>query len=281
VPAILAALLASDAAQAGAARSDGAPERAALAVAPQQEARGFALSYDLYRGGLRLLRFDLDVDLDAAGYRTSAELRTSGVVGLLFDWRLTARSEGVLGEAAPLPARNRMASHWRGSGRVVDIVWRDGRPAEVTADPPYGDDAVDVADAGLVGGTVDPVSAIAGAILSASAGAPCRPATAIYDGRRRYDVLLAPIGTRRFAASAYAAFDGAAAGCRLTFRRVAGFADDSRLAEIGAEIWLADVGTGNPVPVRLRIETPWGWGLAHLSQARAADGRRVFGAAGD
>ena len=135
----------------------------------------------------------------------------------------------------------------------------------------------------MLPGTMDPMSAVTAMVLSNAAGEVCRSRTRIYDGRRRYDALLSPLGERAFEGSAFADFAGEAEGCRLTFERIAGFKEGSdRLQGMHADIWLADLGiaTGK-VPVRLRLETPWGTGFAHLVRARAGDGRVVFGEAGE
>lgn len=283
-------LLAPGTALADADKAGAAPAQVAAHTPDGAVPRGFALTYDVYQSGLRALRLTFDVDV-AAGedgdgghaapetYRTEVTLETSGLVGFLFDWSLDARSEGRWRAGALTPEHHRTANVWRGNERWVEIDWRDGVPAEVRAEPPYGADDRAKITPEMLPGTMDPMSAVTAMVLSHTRETPCRARTRIYDGRRRYDALLSPLGRRELEASNFAPFAGPAEGCLLTFNRIAGFKEGSnRMRDIEAEIWLADLGiaTGE-VPVRLRLDTPWGIGFAHLVRAARADGSLVFG----
>ncbi len=259
-------------------------ERAAI-PAVRHAGDGFRLSYDVYKSGFRALTLNFDVALGDGSYRTDARLETSGIIGWLFEWRLEAVSTGGLQEAMVRPRRHRFANRWRGRGRSVEIVYEKGVPASVRADPPYGDDAERAVSPDMLPGAVDPMSAVTAIVLANANGQLCRPKTAVYDGRRRYDARLTPLGTKMLKASNFAAYAGPAEGCHLSFERIAGFKPgDQRMNKMSIDIWLADVGTGGgpgvKVPVRLELHTPWGTGFAHLSQARRADGTLVFGATG-
>lgn len=242
---------------------------------------GFQLSYDVYKSGLRALSLDFDVALDAGRYRTDARLESAGIVGWLFEWSLDAVSSGRLRDAAVVPQRHRFANSWRGKERAVEISYQAGIPAEVRAKPPYDDNPERRVAADLLPGAVDPMSAATAIVLETGSGALCRPTTAVYDGRRRYDARLSPLGARTLKASNFAAYAGPAEGCHLSFKRIAGFnPSDERMKNISVDVWWADVGIGaGRIPVRLRLHTPWGTGFAHLAQARRADGTLVFGTA--
>ena len=256
-------------------------ESAAVPPVGAPAGEGFRLSYDVYKSGFRALSLNFDVALDGGGYRTDARLESAGIVGWLFEWRLEALSNGRLRNAAVVPQRHHFANHWRGKVRTVEIAYQEGVPSTVRAEPPYGEDVQRAVSADLLPGAVDPMSAATAIVLENAAGALCRPKTAVYDGRRRYDAQLTPLGTTELKASNFAPYTGPAEGCRLNFERIAGFkAGDERMKNMSIDIWLADIGTGvGKVPVRLRLDTPWGVGFAHLVQARRADGALVFGAA--
>jgi hypothetical protein len=253
-------------------------ERAAI-PAVRHAGDGFRLSYDVYKSGFRALTLKFDVALDAGSYRTDARLESAGIIGWLFEWRLDAVSAGSLQDAMVRPRRHRFANHWRGRVRSVEIAYENGVPMEVRADPPYGDDAARAVSPGMLPGSVDPMSAVTAIVLENANGRLCRPKTAVYDGRRRYDARLTPLGTKTLKASNFASYAGPAEGCHLSFDRIAGFKPgDERMSKMSVDIWLADVGTGvGKVPVRLELNTPWGVGFAHLSRARRADGTLVFG----
>ena len=250
-------------------------------------ADGFRLSYDVYKSGFRALSLEFDVALDfdaalgAGRYRTDARLESAGIIGWLFEWRLDAVSAGQLHNDAVVPVRHRFANSWRGRVRSVEIAYENGVPAKIRAEPPYDADAERAVAADMLPGAVDPMSAVTAIVLENANGQLCRPSTAVYDGRRRYDAQLKPLGSRILKASNFAAYSGPAEGCHLSFKRIAGFKPgDERMNNMSIDIWLADIGTGaGKVPVRLELNTPWGTGFAHLMRARSADNKLVFGAA--
>ncbi|MCZ6592546.1 MAG: DUF3108 domain-containing protein [Alphaproteobacteria bacterium] len=258
-------------------------ERAAVpALSPAGAARsseGFRLTYDVYKSGFRALSLKFDMTLDGGRYRTDARLESAGIIGWLFEWRLDAVSRGRLQDATVVPQHHRFANSWRGRVRTVEIAYQAGVPTDVQAEPPYGEDVQRAVSADLLPGAVDPMSAVTAIVLENTTGSLCRPTTAVYDGRRRYDAQLTPLGTKILKASNFAPYSGLVEGCHLSFERIAGFKEgDERMKNMSIDIWLADVGTGaGKIPVRLELNTPWGTGFAHLVQARGADDKLVFG----
>jgi len=178
-------LLGASAAPAPAADLAAAPtQSAAVPAAPLPAARheGFDLSYDVYRSGFHVLSLDFDLALDGQHYRSDAQLRSAGIVAWLFDWRLEAASAGDLAGDGVAPLRHRRANHWRGSVRSVAIDYTSGMPAEVRAEPPYGDDVARAVSPDMLVGTLDPVSAVTALVLENAHGPLCRPHTAVYGG---------------------------------------------------------------------------------------------------
>ena len=276
------ALLAGSPAPGSAADRVAPAESAAVPAVPPADAPardGFRLSYDVYKSGFRALSLKFDVAFEGPDYRTDARLESSGIIGWLFEWRLDAVSRGQLRTSGVVPQRHRFANHWRGKVRKVEIDYQEGVPFKVRAEPPYGEDVRRAVSADLLPGAVDPMSAATAIVLENASGELCRPTTAVYDGRRRYDARLTPLGSKQLMASNFAPYTGPAEGCRLNFERIAGFKEgDERMQKMSIDIWLADVGTGaGKVPVRLELETPWGTGFAHLVRARGAGGKLVFG----
>lgn len=254
------------------------------AVAPADRSspdatEGFSLTYDVYTGGLRVIRFDFEVDLADPAYETRVRLRTSGVIGAFFNWSLEASSTGDWSEGEIAPEKYRSANIWRSRQRRVAIDYGADGERTVTAEPPYGEDDIKRVDPALIPGAVDPTTAVTALVLTSAMEGECRPKTAVYDGRRRYDANMEALAPRRFKKSNAAPFEGHVEGCRLTFERIAGFKPDrKRLQDLEVAIWLADIGVEpGRVPVRLELSTPWGDGFAHLVRARTVDGALVFG----
>ena len=249
----------------------------------QNAAEGFALTYDVYTGGLRAIRFDFEVRLADPGYETRIRLQTSGIVGVLFNWSLEASSTGDWRDGEIAPEKYRTANVWRSRQRTVAIDYADDGTRTVIGDPPYGEDDIKLVDPALIPGAVDPTTAVTALVLTSAINGACRPSTAVYDGRRRYDANMEVLPSRDLKRSNAAPFEGRVEGCRLTFERIAGFKPDrKRLQDLEVAIWLADIGVKpGQVPVRLELSTPWGDGFAHLVRARTVDGTLVFGAADD
>lgn len=252
-----------------------------LALPVPAAADGFALTYDVYTGGLRAIRFDFELGLADPGYETRIRLETSGIVGALFSWSLEASSVGEWRDGEIAPRQYRTDNHWRSRARSVAIEYRDDGTRTVTAEPPYGEDDIKLVDPALIPGSVDPTTAVTAQVLTSAIAGTCRARTPVYDGRRRYDANMIALPARDLKPSNAAPFEGRAEGCRLTFERIAGFKPDrKRLQDLEVAIWLADIGVEpGQVPVRLELTTPWGDGFAHLVRARAADGTLVFGEA--
>lgn len=261
------------------------PNEQAMVIRPPDPG-GFTLTYDVYSGGFRALRLDFAVDLRAEGaavprYDTNIKMETSGIIGALFNWRFDATSTGAWQDGDIVPERYRTANVWRGNEREVAIDYEDGVARKVSANPPYSEEDMKKVGPELIPGAIDPTSAVTALVLTSAMEGECRPEVAIYDGRRRYDANMQPIGSRTLETSSFAPFAGQAEGCKLTFKRIAGFRPDrKRMQNLEVDVWLAHVGveTGR-VPVRLELDTPWGKGFGHLVRARNADGALVFGEA--
>ncbi len=259
--------------------ADGEQAMAPADAALQNAAEGFALTYDVYTGGLRAIRFDFEVDLADPGYETRIRLHTSGIIGALFNWSLEASSTGDWRDGEIAPEKYRTANIWRSRQRRVAIDYAADGARTVTAEPPYGEEDIKRVDPALIPGSVDPTTAVTALVLTSAINGACRPRTAVYDGRRRYDANLEVLPQRDLKPSSAAPFEGSVEGCRLTFERIAGFKPGrKRLQDLEVVIWLADIGVEpGQVPVRLELSTPWGDGFAHLVRARTADGTLVFG----
>jgi len=261
--------------------SAASPASAEEQAMARPDGAGFALTYDVYTGGLRAIRFDFELGLDDPGYETRIRLETSGIVGALFSWSLEAFSVGDWRDGEIAPRQYRTDNQWRSRERSVAIEYRDDGTRSVNAEPPYGEDDIKLVDPALIPGSVDPTTAVTALVLTSALKGECRDSSAVYDGRRRYDANMTVLPTRDLKASSAAPFEGRAEGCHLIFERIAGFKSDrERLQDLEVAIWLADVGVEpGRVPVRLELITPWGDGFAHLVRARARDGALVFGEA--
>lgn len=126
---------------------------------------------------------------------------------------------------------------------------------------------------------MDPTTAVTSLVMKSALEGQCRPQTATYYGRRRYDANMQAQPPRTLKRSSFAPFEGAVEGCKLTFTRIAGFRPDRKcMQDLEVDIWLSEIGVAaGRVPVRLELQTLWSAGLVHLVAARDAQGALVFG----
>lgn len=257
--------------------------------AAAQDLQGFSLTYDAYVSGLKALtlQFDLVVeaaedDATVADYRAAVEIETSGLVSAFVGWRLEAASLGHLSAVGAQPESHHMANFRGDKARWVTIEYSDNGPLAVHSQPSVEEDDREPVPVAEIVGTIDPMSALTQALMLAKDGSVCPPLVRIFDGRRRYDLSTEPQARKVFSSSRVATFEGPALGCRVNFKRIAGFkmlegsSDDFLSADI--EMWMSAV-LGNDVwvPVRLAMRSGPGSMIVHLKKAELADGTVMLG----
>jgi hypothetical protein len=103
---------------------------------------------------------------------------------------------------------------------------------------------------------------------------------AVFDGRRRYNLVLAHLGQDIIERNDYSAFSGAALRCSVKIERIAGFRrKPSRLkwrTSDGATLWIGQVfAKFPPVPVRIEMDTVLGGLRVHLVRATLKEGTKI------
>ena len=260
------------------------------------------LSYEVYFGGMHVAGLAVDIGLQPDAYIMKMHLKTVGFVGRLFPWWMKAYSRGrvAANDVTPLEAGNR--NQWRGKDRWIELKYK-GPDVEISsAEPKPAEDGRHAVSEDMRRDTIDLASAILRVALSMQRGAKCSGSIPIFDGRRRYDMVLTHRVTERIKASRYSAFDGRADSCTVKMKRIGGFKrpeqeyDDDRGEEAAyeeshvkgrgwrdadrsASVWMGKVFNNTPpLPVRLELDTPYGSLKAHLNHAElGVDGakRRV------
>lgn len=236
------------------------------------------LSYDVFSGGFHLLTFDLDLSLAQQRYDVTTRLQTAGFLSWLLSWSQVAASEGVIVEDALSPVRHRSEGQLRGRHRTVEIDYEKGQVSAVRLDPaPREDEERDEVPEAMRREGVDPMSAILGAIRRLSAGQGCEGRLPVFDGRRRYDLVLTDRGRRAMPETRYSVFSGDALQCDFVYEPIAGHirrrADpeerDKRSVQSG-RVYAAAAAGSLVTPVRVEIDGDWGMTIAHLREVRRA-----------
>lgn len=240
------------------------------------------LSYGVFAKGFKGLSVDVEVEVEGTGYSARLDARTAGVVSWFFDWQMQAESAGALDGGAVAPAVYKAQNARGESRRWLEIDYVDDGSAKVLGEPSAADDGRPEVGPEMTVGTIDPLSALVGALLATTDGQICPERVAIFDGRRRYDMESETMPVRRFTGSGLAPYAGEAAGCRVVVEQIAGFKEKetSNRDVLNSEIavWLADVAdNGFLLPVRLEMRGRAGRMLIHLQQVRDRMGAVVFG----
>lgn len=254
-----------------------------------------ALAYDVYFGGAHVGGMQVKVGLAPRAYNMQMQARTVGLVDRLFPWRMQAKSHGELTQGVLMkPLQAEHGNIWRGKKRYLTLVY-DGERIKVTrAKPgPAKDVGKDVPDA-LRRDTVDMTGAILRVALSMRGGGNCAHRVPIFNGRRRFDLIMSHEKTDLLKASRYSPFDGKAENCKVWVKRIgkkkrrydhddhntegsAGYGQDRgkgwRDRDRHGFVWIGRVFEGAPpMPVRVRVDTRFGVLMGHLRVAEMQRG---------
>jgi hypothetical protein len=225
------------------------------------------LDYELRFGPVRLVEMRATVDLDGTQYGATTELRTVGIAGVLFPWTARSWSVGTQSPSGLAPGQHRSEGTFRGHRRVVALDY-DGAAVRSHIEPPPEVDWRHTVPQRLQNGTVDPLTA-----SLSIAGRDCTGIVAVFDGRRRYNLHLADLGTQVITAASQQMFAGPARRCRAVVEALAGFwHSDPRHSETPTtlDFWLGAPLTGLPaVPVYLELSGSRGTLKVHLTDMRS------------
>ena len=233
------------------------------------------LVYQVHAGGLHVFTIDLRAALGAEGYDMDLALRTDGSLAWLLDWKLMSEVSGRPEAAAPVPARFRTESLWRGNQRWVELSYEGTGAPLVSAEPPPEEDDRDKVPVDLRLDTVDPLSAGVALIYALGGEAGCALSLGVFDGRRRFNARSRDDGEREIAVGEISPYGGLARACAVTVEPVTGFWRESRYEARKEDftVFLRQVAPETPpLPVRVEAETRFGAVRIHLVEATLAEG---------
>jgi hypothetical protein len=252
------------------------PLAVALLCAATARADQLDLRYEVYGGGFHLLSFDMAIEQEREAYRINTRFETRGLLDTVVGFALRAESAGRVEEGRLEPVEYASASKFRNKRRDVHIAYgADGHVrAELT--PPDKEKRTKVEPEQMVG-TVDALTSTLIVGRALQQGAACNQRVPVFDGRRRYDLQYEDRGIQELKRTSYSAFAGPARACHVTQHRIAGFSTDPKDGEKAdqASIWIADVLPGAPpMPVRIELESSWGYVYVHLAEVTGSAGSR-------
>ncbi|MEO8601889.1 MAG: DUF3108 domain-containing protein [bacterium] len=232
-------------------------------------AAGVGLDYEVRWGPVTVLEVHNTTRHGDDWYEATSEMRTVGVVALFLPWNSTSRTAGSGSGATLLPQTHRTHGALRGAERTVEIDYGAGGSVAARIAPAADDEGRDPVPVELQQATIDPLTS--GLMVVAS---DCRGTQQVFDGRRRYDLVLSDLGQAEVPDGA-AVYRGMARHCRAAILPLTGYwrrdtREDERPMQIDA--WIAAPRPDlPPVPVYLEISAARGTLGIHLTGARLLD----------
>jgi hypothetical protein len=230
------------------------------ALPPGPGAGPLTLRYEVYARGFPVLSLDFHVDESVAAYEVTGTVRAQGILGAVSDFTLQTESRGAIAADKLRPSMHDNASRARRKERRAHLDFRyDG--SVVAALTPADDPDHRLPTAGEVVGSVDPLTAILTIGHVVARTGSCRAKVAVYDGRRRYDLVLTDDGVERPEPSDR----GKSANlrrCALDMVKLAGFTSDRNRpprTEHG-KVWIMPPLRAGmpPLPARIEFHSDWG-----------------------
>ena len=229
-------------------------------------------TYEVYFGGLPVLNAKAVWVQGGDSYRLSAEAETQGLAGWLHPWKGTTETFGHLdgdkiipqhhvnwGTASGDDGENLVTLDYDSRGDITDTQVQPEQNWEGRHPLP--------ADAGK--GTLDPLSVIAGLSELLQKNGRCEGSFAVFDGRKRYNLIVSDAGETTLDATDYSIYSGPAHGCRLDYEMLGGHKiERNKYVETAHDriVWVARPVEDAPlIPVRLSIETDYGVLMGHLT----------------
>jgi hypothetical protein len=249
------------------------PARASMAPTDRM-----SLLYEVYSGGFLVLNFQLDMALAPESYDVTARINSAGFVGWFLSWRQVAESQGQLRPDGVSPTQHRSQAVFHGRQRSVEIDYNAGTVGDVRVQPPASEDeGRDEVSVEKRREAMDPISSILNAIRRISAGQGCGGRLPVFDGRRRYDLVLTDRSNRPPGAPQLAGGPAQQVQCDFVYEPIAGH--DRRNADpetkgkrrIQSGRVFAERSGALIVPVRIEIDGDWGMTIAHLREIKRAD----------
>lgn len=234
------------------------------------------LHYSVYLGGLYLGSIETEVRQGKSNYKIESAARTNAAFNWVLNWFAKGETEGLVSLNKFFPRQHQHKSTWNDNVRIVSMDYDNAGEVKVqktdTRDNTSG--KLTPIDPASLTNTLDPMTAILTMTNRLEKGMGCNAELPIFDGHRRYDLMLSEKPERYFKPSRYSVFEGNAVGCKIDIVRKGGFRvnqDSDRNAnnEQDVIIWAGSpIENGHVVPVRMRMETQFGMMEMHLDRYR-------------
>lgn len=244
-----------------------------LLLALPASAETIRAGYEIYTGGFQAMSIQARAAVLAETYDIDVNLRTTGVIDWILRFNQKIETRGRITNA-PFPLSYVSNGTFFGSQRSIRLDYRGGGRVDAIIEPPNDDDDRTPVPEAMKLDTFDPMSVfVAVNQAAADGGSPCRAKVPVFDGRRRFNLVLEDDGPGVVESSTYSVFSGPALRCKVQMERLAGFQQNPRFNSRAPRIsilYLARFGEKALwLPVRLESDSSFGLVVGHLTEVDA------------
>lgn len=233
------------------------------------------LTYVGYLGGAPVLSLGANITVPEGtkpqngGYVVSADIATTGNLAMLYPFTQSLKASGALKGHRPHPASYRSDLQVWNRRESIALSYAANGAVGIEANP-LTRQAQMAQQQGYANGTMDPASLMVAVAAAFAQTGTCGGRYALFDGARRYDLVLEQGGFADLDPTTNGYYSGSATECTATPELVAGFQQSALQANLypqSAKLWLAPAIAGFPsVPVRIVAQSQFGEMTLELTQ---------------
>jgi hypothetical protein len=235
-----------------------------------------AATYRVEFGAFNLGDFHLAATLAGPQYQLKAKGKFSFISGMIYRASGRTESTGQLSNAGAEPSKFEVT--YKGGSKKEErrFSFVNGAVDQISIVPPKAPNprAVPIT-ADQLKNVLDPLTAAFLSVRAKNASSHldiCKRTIPVFDGRQRFDLILAPKRSERITGGAPAGVSGPLAVCQVKFVPIGGYRPDhpgikfmSKTEDI--EVWLVSLPrTDLYIPYRIVLPTAWATGVATLSE---------------
>lgn len=231
------------------------------------------LSYDVYVGGIKVVKIDFETGIGSKQYSVDISLREVKFFSILFSWQMSISSEGKIIGGVPIPRKASVTSRWKGKTRLTKLEYNEFGVVKSTKLSPEETAVIrsPVTDQ-MKRGARDLSTGLLYLLQKLDLTQKCAMQEPIFDGKYAFLIKLIGGENVKLGAHRLSAYKGDALKCNLFIEKLGGYRVDPKYAaerfKEPMKIWF-----GKPfskflhLPIQLELETNLGWLVAHLTKA--------------
>ncbi len=245
-----------------------------------QKAEKLLLDYNIYASGFKALKASLEINLGDNDYEMELNAATQGFIGALFPWKASYKAEGKNKDGKLIPSSYKKTGTWRKGTKITEMKYGNkGEVLDKIVKEHNKTKKQKNIDKILSGNAADVLTGTLTMLQSVKNSEKCKGTFPVFDGKRRFNLMLKDEGVETLKKSKYSIFSGEAIKCTLIVEPVAGFKKkDKKRGWLAIQehtkkrkklptLWLAKTKTSKQViPVRMQIASSFGSVIAHLAK---------------